>query len=71
MLTACFSLTETPEFVKFSTRSSFPHGESQYKMYGIALSCVDVLVFCSFICPMPQVLKNVSFYRNSDRLDLK
>ena len=36
-----FFRTETPDFVKFFTKSSNPPGKSPYKMYGIAPSCVD------------------------------
>ena len=40
---------ETPNFVKVWTRLSSLHGKSQYKMYGIAASCVSVLICCSFV----------------------
>ena len=68
-LTARFFRTEeTPDSVKLSSRFCHPHGKTQYKMYGIAPSCVDVLFCCSLI--QPQVNKN-SFYIICDKLATK
>ena len=64
-----FFRTEIPNFVKFSTRLS-RYSKSQYQMYGIAPSCVDVFVCCTFTHATSQVKIN-SYYRICDKLAIK